>query len=307
MIGLGRVFTVLVTLSALASCNEADFAGQRKEALAASATNDVTTPSDADITIKQIKGAEGIADIIFLVDTSSSMESEQDRLEENLKYFMERFEKENGTIDFQVIMIGQNFNFPDVFSKPFEIVEQEVTSYDTLNILKKFLDNPDLKSLSLRPNAVKEIVVISDDNANIRSKDFEKYLLDNIDKIGPVRINGFIGLNNSKQNDWCEIASPGSTYKDLAESVNIGGLIQDLCSEDWSDLLDALAKRIIRTNVYTEFQLKNPLSEGNRVEVFINGKKIDDRHITVDYMRSVVLLDGGVSPAVGDKLTVKRY
>ncbi|MEZ4742715.1 MAG: hypothetical protein R3B45_09745 [Bdellovibrionota bacterium] len=221
--------------------------------------------------------------------------------------FLSKFRDGSGIIDYQVIMIGREFIFPDIANGRYEIVDRLVDSHDALSVLKDFLQNPNLNRLKLRPEAVKEVVIVSDDNADMHPRDFEAWIRgqQNSGSLGRVHINGFVGLPQSQQNSWCKISSPGSAYSDLAADPIIGGLLQDLCTEDWSQLVTSLADQIIVSNVTTELALNKKIDPSAPIKVFIDGRQVPPAHTMINYERNMIVLDGTVKTRPGDKVSVK--
>jgi hypothetical protein len=176
-----------------------------------------------------------------------------------------------------------------------------------LKLLQNFLLKPNLSQIRLRPDAVKEVIIVSDDNASMNPRDFEAWAQKNISSIGKIRINGLVGTDESRQNIQCQIAAPGTTYKRLEASAVVGGLVQDICSEDWRPLLAGLARRIVTNSAKTEFILGKPIRQGAQIQVAINGQVVDPAHMQTDYARNAIILDGSVITKVGDKVKVTYF
>jgi hypothetical protein len=290
-------------LLAITGCNQAEFAGN---GAAKEPVEEKFQPPGEELEVKINKSSESVgkADIIFLLDTSASMADEKAKLEQNMAAFMSALVGEYKSVDFQIVMIGQDFAFPAGKTGIEEIVIQQVASHDALAVLQGFLLNPNLTRLQLRADAVKEVIVVSDDNASMNPRDFELWAHTNLNATGKLRINGIVGTDESRQTATCQIASPGTTYKRLEESPVVGGLIQDICAPDWGPLLAALANKIVTNSSKTEFILSKPMRPGAQIQVVINGVVIEQSHLIMDYARNTIVMDGSVVTKSGDKVKV---
>ena len=299
-----NIFSFVALAMAAASCNSAEFAGGGVAQQAEVKTIAPPFTEELEVKINKADGSSGKADIIFLLDTSDSMKDEKAKLETNMAAFLKELAGEYKTVDFQIVMIGQDFVFPQEIAGKEEIIVQQVESHDALAVLQGFLLKPSLSKIHLRADAVKEVIVVSDDNASMNPRDFEAWAQKNLTAIGKIRINGIVGTDESHQSALCQIAAPGTTYKRLEESQLVGGLVQDICSPDWGPLLAGLARRILTNNSKTEFVLSKPLRQGGQIVVVINGQNIDPEHLTMDYARNAIILDGSIITKPGDKVKV---
>lgn len=303
-------FDLLLLPLALA-CNQMAFTGASGQNVSGSSATAATPagPESEEITlqINQTAGSSGKADIIFLLDTSDSMKEEKAKLELNMPVFLRALASEFRAVDFQIMMIGKDFVFPGSDGYRGEVIEQQVDSYDALTVLQDFLVSPNLRSMSLRVDAIKDVIIVSDDNARTNPREFEAWARENVATVGRVRINGIVGTDESRQTVECQIAAPGTTYRRLEESAAVGGFIQDICSNDWGPLLTGLAKRIVTSSVSTEVVLSKALRQGMQVQVTLNGQQLDPSHLSIDYGRNAIVLDGSIKTNVGDKVKVSYF
>jgi hypothetical protein len=292
-------FALLLTCG----CNDANFAGSadKKEA-ALFAAGPFT--EDLQVKGKASNDSSGKADLILLLDSSDSMADERGKLSGNLAGFMGKLSDPALGLDYQVIVIGTDFVFPQTAQGKVEFLQQKVDSHDALAVLQTFLMSPPQGAISLRSDAAKEVIVVTDDNASMAPRDFEAWANQQAAHIGKVRINGFVGTDESRQAASCKIAAPGSTYIRLQTSPTVGGLIQDICSDDWERMLGALADRIISHRSATELTLSKPIRKGALVKVILNGTPIDATHVSINSDRNSILLDGTIVAKPGDKVRV---
>jgi len=316
------------------SCNDADFSGSsttkppKKDPVvdpappplpASRAPDEKTTPvsdeivsnSDGTVTEKFFGQTEVEAqadvEIIFVVDTSGSMDDEKSMLEQNISKFLTDLSN-SGRLNHQVFMIGSGFNFPATDPSRFSIINDEVGSWNALKKVQNFLDNPG-GSLPLRANATKEIVVVTDDDSlpgkgGVRASDFISYLNTKTASLGQIHVNGFIWLPTSVKNSNCTKANQGNAYLELANDPTFGGDMFDLCSKDWSALLGEFAKKIISSNAQLEFKLKTAVNENQGLKVFVNDVEVESTYWTYSSTRNSIVFDAENAPKAGDIMAV---
>ena len=212
-----------------------------------------------------------LADIIFVMDSSSSMDEEKASLENQMAAFLHRLSSADSHLDYRVFVIGTGFTFSDIGDRQrFQLVPWAVGSFDGLTVLQRFLTEQPNLDLGLRDGATKEIVMISDQDAGSDvSRAFgvfgETYR-------EAWRFNGFVGLPNSRQTSSCQISGAGRAYINLGKSHQ--GLIQDICQEDWGGLLANLANSIVRARRIVKYILAYPADKGQLVHVKVAGQDI---------------------------------
>ncbi len=332
---LGKI-VLLATACLVVSCNDAGFSGGSPASAPSAppnvATGDanrggpeagtpvdpnslVTKPSDVvengDGTRSEIFfGRSNIAtssdvDIIFAMDTSGSMGTEKQYLEQNMGTFLTKL-SENKRLNFQVFMIGANFKFPALDAKRFAVVNKPVGSWDALIKIREFLQNPAGVALPLRAKATKELVVVTDDDSTqLPADQFIQYLTASKATLGTVHLNGFVGLPNSAQNDWCKLAKVGNQYISIAANKEFGGELFDLCTQDWKVLFSRLAERIVSSSAQIEFALGAKADVSTEMQVFINDVALDKTFWTYSATRNSIVFDEAHAPAEGDKVSIR--
>jgi hypothetical protein len=215
------------------------------------------------------------ADVIFLVDTSGSMDEEKSRLEKNMEKFLNKFFVERKTFDYQMFLIGNDFDFPSGVTKnpKVNLISRNVQSNDALDIAQEFLEGSlTAPTLAVRENATKEIVVITDDNAFGGGVDYFNSRVAANDG-APLRVNGFVGFKFGINTFTCIIAAVGQAYIDVAKKSKKPGLIQDLCNDDWSAIMDNLGESITQASDIV-MVLEQTLDEAEKVNVVVDGVEI---------------------------------
>ncbi len=256
-------------------------------------------------------------DVIIAMDTSGSMIDEKNKLEDNMEKFLKEFNDTPG-VDHQVFMIGgglrvgnvvlgYDFDFPDLDKNRFDHIDQHVSSTDALFKLKDFIDGDYDSDLELRKDTVKELLVVTDDNSeNFSASDFKDYLKSKEDKYGKFRFNGFVwrsGKGNNGQS-WCTKAREGTVYEKLAGDDKFGGMIQHLCNKDWGDMIKQFAERIIELNAEVEFPLGRKVDPNAPIRVLINNQDISTNYWQFDTENNSLIFIDGLSPQAGDLLVV---
>ncbi len=249
-------------------------------------------------------------DIVFLVDTSGSMQEEKEELEKKLASFLLKF-SQIGIEDYKIYMVGSNFSFPtDIGSSDnFEILNVTISSN---NSLSKFIDIIDGEitvrnraertwetvTIEFREDASKDLIVVTDDNSSLQASDFREAMKER--QLSDLYVNGLVGLKQGRNSDTCDIAEVGSVYQELAvNQVQTKGLIQDLCASQYDDLLTKLANTIINKIRNTRFTLTHTLSQQATIKVTIDGIVVDPKLYKIDYEQNMIEFNGSAAPAAG--------
>jgi hypothetical protein len=194
------------------------------------------------------------ADIIFIVDNSGSMDEETLFVQTQMNGFSAQIEMSG--IDHHVVLIsaypGQPGNDNGICIEAplgggscpeddnnlpvYRHVDQKVGSH---NALAKLISTELAWKNSIRPDSMKHIVVVSDDESELDANSFK---------------NQFAALDPSYESyvfhaivcpwDCPESAGVGETYIDLVDQT--GGVLGDLCAQDFQVVFDALADAVIQ-------------------------------------------------------------
>lgn len=242
-------------------------------------------------------------DIIFAVDTSGSMDDEKSSLESNMNRFIGKFTADAANLDYQIFMIGEDFRFPATSNK-IKQIPLKVDSNDALAVLDQVLQQS--SSNGIRTESLKQIVVVTDDNAeDVTSSEFKDFLQVNPVTSGKTKINGFVGLPTSRETETCELASIGHEYIKLGQDPELGGLIQDLCIQDWGQLLQNLAANIIaQSNQRDVFRLSTAADPSKPITVEVAGQTIDKSLFRYDPSSESIVFNAEHAPGNGEVVVV---
>lgn len=213
------------------------------------------------------------ADIIIAVDTSGSMDEEIGEVQANLNAFASLITSSG--IDVHVILIADaNICIPaplgsgqcsgaDSSLPTFQHVVHTVASTDALDVI--VATYPEWKD-SLRPGALKNFLVVSDDNSATSAASFTSQLL----ALDPPTFDGFFFHGIVSSNDGsgcfgfsCPAANPccvveggfacvalsadeGTVYKELIQQTM--GVYGDLCLQDFDPVFQQLATGVISSS-----------------------------------------------------------
>ena len=306
-----KILTTLTSallLLALAGCGSADFAGSQGSGTGKipvkqkGGDDDVKRepPDQIDPKIDPISeefALDGVTlsdpiDVIFLVDTSGSMSDEKARLEVGMEKFVNDFLVAKEGLDYQLFLIGREFAFPNgvLANTRVDVIDWKIGSHDALDVAARLLDlGLTGQTLPLRPQARKEFVVVTDDNANGRGmRSIYEYMLTK--QHGDISMNGLIGLSSSIESSTCKIANVGSAYLELAQNFEPKGLIQDLCLDDWSVLLDNLGEKITAPQE-PRFALRRKADQSEGIVVILDGDPLPANKVRYDADENTVTLE----------------
>jgi hypothetical protein len=192
------------------------------------------------------------ADIIFAIDSSTSMMAEIEAVRMNLNAFSAQIV--GAGVDPRVIMIGESGSIcigaplgsgqcPADDNPPAYVhVPVRVGSRDALT---RILDTYSQWSQHLRPNATKSFVVVSDDDATEGTNSAAAFTTA-LTALDPTMFaqwsfNGVYCFTACTQ-----AAAVGAVYNDLvAQTMGVAG---DLCLQDFQPVFDRLAKQIIEVS-----------------------------------------------------------
>jgi hypothetical protein len=246
---------------------------------------------------------EGGSDIIFAVDTSGSMRDEKTRLQQNMSAFLNKFSQDNAKLDYQVFLIGENFQFPQNLGEKFIPVPEKVGSTDALEILQGFFSGQIPQPKPVRESTKKQIIVVTDDNAKgVTYESFKNFVNDTPSLKGRTSFNGFVILQNSALNSWCTKAQIGSDYVSLANDADTKGTIFDLCTPDWGVLLKGLAEKILQDIPKERFPLNSTPVDPDDIKVTVDGKEVSQPDWSYDQDANAVVFTKDAAPADGAKV-----
>ena len=308
-----RLFMVGVALL-FPGCNNSGFTSGGGKRVAADQQPAIQSLEIETFTLVGEKTESGQVDVVFVVDTSGSMYEEKDLLEKNLSSFLLQFQNRNADVDYQIHIVGRDFDFPNM-SGNVNLVGTSVGSNDALAILYNFI-HFGINGQFVRPTSTVEAVIITDDNAKrdlsvrilpypnsdfgngdygqtydlLDADDFTELMSVNHPNLN-LHINGLVGKTEGRVNDWCHISETGTEYEKLAAMPRFKGLVADLCTDDWSPLLSELAANIIKRveQAVIKLQFKPDLQRGYSVK--LNGELIESDQVSISETGAVTLRD----------------
>jgi len=188
------------------------------------------------------------ADVVFVVDNSASMEKAISKVQTVLSGFANQIVAQR--MDLRIIMISAGTGTsshgicvprplgsgvcPNDQNVPF--YRHITTNVGSMDSLGKFLSTYTQWKDSLRANASKTIVVVSDDNSRMSAAEFRS----NLAALPSFQNHKF---NAVVKGPLCGTASSENEYTKLAAST--GGIFVDICEEDFGPSFAAMATAII--------------------------------------------------------------
>lgn len=223
-------------------------------------------------------------DIVFVIDNSGSMSNEIKSVRENINAFASKIA--NSGLDYRLFMISQKGTSsyavcvpeplanPNCETKPprFYAINQTVASTNALALLLSTFDNKNdpLSAWNkyVRYDSIKFFVIVTDDNSSLSAANFEAQLFQKMPAgiFGTEQdrkyifnsIVGWDGLNTppTTLTQKCSTAAnSGRVYQEL--SVLTGGVVEAICKDDWSKILDTIADGVVKA-LGCEFQVPQP-------------------------------------------------
>ena len=221
------------------------------------AADDDTSPDAGDVTNTDAAAcvAEAVSatqytrpvDILWVIDNSGSMNAEEQRVQNNMNVFSSSIA--NSGVDYHVIVITDtgHVNVPPPLggSASYLGLNQSVGSNDALQKLVERY--PDYQSF-LRPDSIKHIVAVTDDNSDWSRQTFETQLAAlTAPGFGTDwRFHAIVAEDppfDFNSHCFALAAAVGSTYIQLQQAHS--GEFFSLCDTNWDPLFPALADSVV--------------------------------------------------------------
>ena len=313
----GHSSLIKISLTVLImGCSNArfDIVGQAEDTDLNSETADITSVSENDLKLPEIKQPEEQTEksevilegfeitspkpleIIMALDSSyhAANVKMQNELQTELSQFMERARRSG--LDYRVNMIiNQSINFTPPSgsgSQEFRFFFGEVCGANAIGLVNQLY----LEDYNWKSKARFETIFISDQDSDYRSSSLKQPK-----SYSSHRVHTIVGQPLSS----CPIREEGLVFKSLAASS--GGLDQDICAPTKS-LLDKLADKIFTVSGENRFQLSLPWNPEMQVIVKIDGETIskgtkdsDGYHLSVEGELS---FDPGVVPQEAKRVEI---
>lgn len=290
-------------------------------------SDEVPTKASEPVTV-QLAGSLSVSykpiDIVFVVDTSPSMDDVKAALETSMGSFLSGFAQDQESEDFQVFLIGEDFSFPTgLDSDHFALINRKIFSFDSLTRFVDFLKGDYYTStytssaLRLRKDSVKEVVFVTDDDAarqdyhgdEIDGDTFQSQMNQYKSEYGDsFTFHGVVGVEQNCTGYWskeCDVDAIGQEYIDLADAT--GGLIQDITNPNWKELLGNLTDKIKQTNPSRFLPLEQEADSSKGILVKINGAEIDSGKYQYDQARKGLVFEADAAPKPTDQIDVTYY
>jgi len=203
------------------------------------------------------------ADILFVIDNSGSMQVEAASVKANMNQFSSKIVASG--IDVHVVLIsaiGGDTGMcidPPLGSGGCPAVDTKLPTFlhinDSVgsnNALSKLLANHPTWKDSMRADAAKHIVVVSDDNSSMGANDFDAQFKALDPSHAGYKFHAIVGAKDSGDVLWCIqdpvccafTAKAGKVYLDLINKT--GGVFGDLCKQDFKPVFDLLSTEVIK-------------------------------------------------------------
>ncbi len=305
------ILTLIIALQ-FSACNDVEFAGGSQFAGGSRSHNRARTSDDGTPATKDVEVLDAFAldkplqelfagperkktsvDIVFAVDQSGSMQHERDQIQNNIVKFSENFKKFATDIDYKIFVMDTGFTIPASLD-PSRIIKvmYPVDNHDALSYLWSFVNN----HADRRKDATMEAIVVTDDNAGggnrLNAAGLKYYLATYYSEL-PFHLHGFVQLQGSS----CGVRV-GTEYISLGADTKHGGLIQDICAQNWDLMLTQLGQRILSTYVdAVSYTLKTSPDLSRDVKVYFGDQLIASDNYQIDADKKTISFAAGKLPA----------
>lgn len=232
---------------------------------------DVCTPGKQNINV-EAKLVTGIADIVWFIDTSGSMDEEAKYLQNNINAFANYIG--NQAVDFRVVLIAEGFGIcvPEPLGGPgctdgpsFRHVHEAIDSH---NGPEKVMETYPLYQDFLRPDATTNFIAVTDDNSKKSASWFtnEAAGKTNPGFSKPFLFHSIVGMGTLPFVGCIGAAQTGSVYLQL--SAQTGGATFPICNTDWSSTFGAMAESVVNGLQTTcGYAVPNPAALNNATKI----------------------------------------
>lgn len=252
-------------------------------------SDDTTDGSCAEVKV-EAQNIKTPADIIFVIDNSGSMGFEEGEVQNNMNKFSQQIVASG--IDAHVVLLS-NYNIcipaplgsggcPNLDTKlpNYLHIDQTISSN---NALQKLIERKADWEPMMRPNGLKHVVVVSDDNSDMAAGTFHAMFQAYGPEYASYKFHAIVGLLDPNSFLECAsdpvccalIAEDGSQYISLAGLT--GGVVGPLCDngkQDFSGLFTALSTEVISgAQIECEWVIPDAM-----------GMDIDFNKVNVDYL-----------------------
>ncbi len=272
-------------------------------------------------------GSSTPIDILFVIDNSTSMQDENNALQNNFNTFIQGFLTLN--LDYQIGVVTTDMQTPGdmgqlkgpiittatpdpvaQFNQNTDVPFTDVLEEQGLDAANAALNAPLINGVNaglVRPGSLLSVIVISDeDDQSVVSANDMITMLDNYH--GDPSLTSLSIVGGPKTGIWpCGGflfgAAPVPTYWDVAQAT--GGIHLNLCQLDMNQIVQQLA--VVAAGLSTEFFLNTTPSDPSAIEVFVDGTSVaedPDNGWTYDAANNSIVFAGTAIPSGGAQIRV---
>jgi hypothetical protein len=221
------------------------------------------------------------ADIIFVVDNSGSMGDEANAVQANINNFSQQIIASG--VDAHVVLLSSYPNDgngicvdpplgsggcgdQDTNPPTFVHIDERIGSSDAL---ARLLGRAGDWMPSIRPESGLHVVIVTDDESNLDAVTFDAAFKALNPDFADYKLHGIVSMQ-----DCADAADIGETYIALGQMT--GGLVSDLCLQNFQPVFDLLATEVISGSVLScEWAIPEP-PEGEEFDPDLVNVEFDD-------------------------------
>lgn len=286
MIRAIKIPTLILFLLIAFGCEEADFRGASRGASRGVDTNTGNFEKEQPHLTESfpVNETAGKVDIIFFFDQSNSMDQFINEVSQRLGAFIQNFMQNNSKFDYRLLVVAKTFNMP-VQNDKVGITNIKIGNHGAIPTAKQlFTGQASSGNIKLRKNSTKEIVVVTNDRANVNADQFAQWARDNRREVGKIHVNGFVGFKATGflgRLGPCYVDHAGADYRAMGNHPDLGGLVQDICSPNWDSLMNKLGEKIT-ANTTSVFSLSKKPKNTDSLKINIGDKLLSSAEYEYD-------------------------
>ena len=279
----------LIMISSFVGCGESNFKGNIGKKI--TQDSNLATAQRSEVFTGTRPEAYAV-DIIFLLDSSDSMSRYRSKVSENLSHLINSYLKKVQNLDYQIFIVSKNVHMPIADDQIYSI-DRNIGSHNALVVAQELIaGDTAVGSGKIRKDAVKELVVVSDDDSRISSDEFMQWMDENKEYAKSVHVNGIISFEKGSWLTHGYNSNPGKMYMELAKRERTRGVIANLASPNWQQVFDQLGRQLLefKTDPQTKINLDGRPASSETITVLINGTAINTQNWEYDSSQNVVII-----------------
>jgi len=248
-------------------------------------------------------------DLIILVDSTGHIQSDKSKIQKELTRLIQRVSSESGR-DMRVFVLGSQFHLNGSLPAIQQVhLDTQVSGQNALDVLVSLLSGDISVDLPVRYEAVKEVILLSDDplhsgQSQARLKtvdDFRQWLKGLTPHAGAIRLHGVIpGLQSAS----CGLKPATYPYARVAREAAWMGAMVDLCPKEWPIAMDRIASEIALAPMNSKYVLKHRAASSAPVSVRINRQREESNRFRVSPDARTIHFHKDWNPRPGDVVEV---